>query len=470
MNTPSTFSYLPRHEAPFPKILIADDEASIRKVISLLLREQGYEVKAVSNGREAVEACIAFQPDVILLDQQMPLMTGVEALEEIKRIRPHQVIVFVTAFGSISLAVDAVKKGAYDFIEKPFDNDTLLLTVKRAIEHSRMKGEIRTLKSQIKRQNSSIIGDNSGLKQTMFQVRRVADTKTTVLIYGESGTGKELIARAVHDFSKRSDGPFVTVNCGAIPLPLMESELFGHEKGAFTDAKEARAGAFEQAHGGTLFLDEIGELHLNAQVKLLRALEEHKITRIGGKKSFSVDIRIVAATNRLLEEEVDKGSFRLDLFYRLNIFTISLPALRQRKEDIPLLVDYFISKHNQALDLSILNITQAAMEKIEAYDWPGNVRDLENAIQSAMILAPDNVIHSEHLPIRVRGYEQIEPVKQLDPETGILKEVNALAEKELILETLKKCHNNRTLTAEALHISRKTLFNKMKRYELGDGL
>ena len=450
------------------KILLADDEAAIRKVITLLLREQGYEVKAVGNGRDAVEALKTFQPDVILLDQQMPLLTGLETLEKIKRIRPNQVIVFVTAFGSISLAVDAVKKGAYDFIAKPFENDNLLLTVKRAIEHSRMKGEINALKSQIKQQYSSIIGENSGLKHIMSQVKRVAETNTTVLIHGESGTGKELIARAIHDYSKRSDGPFVTVNCGAIPLTLMESELFGHEKGAFTDAKEARAGAFEQSHEGTVFLDEIGELHPEAQVKLLRVLEEHKIKRIGGKKTISVDLRIVAATNRLLEEEVNKGRFRLDLFYRLNIFTISLPALRERKEDIPLLVDYFINKHNRSLDLSIRNISQAAMEKIMTYDWPGNVRDLENAIQSAMILAPDHAIQSEHLPIRIRGYEQVEPVKQLDPETGVLKEVNVQAEKDLILETLKKCNYNRTLTAESLHVSRKTLFNKMKRYGLGN--
>ena len=449
------------------KILIADDEANIRKVITLLMKEQGYEVKAVGNGREALDALLKFEPDVILLDQQMPVLTGVEALEEIKRIRPHQEVVLITAFGSISLAVDAVKKGAYDFIEKPFDNENLILTVNRAIEHSRMKGEIKTLKTQIKQNFSSIIGENSGLKYVVAQIRQVAKTQATVLIYGESGTGKELIAGAVHHHSHCSDGPFVVVNCGAIPLSLMESELFGHEKGAFTDAKESRAGAFEQAHGGTIFLDEIGELHLDAQVKLLRILEEKKIMRVGGKKAIPVDIRVVAATNRNLEEEVAKERFRLDLMYRLNVFTLYLPPLRERKEDIPLLVDHFINKHNTAFDLSIRSITQAAMEKIKAYNWPGNVRDLENAIQSAMILSSTDIIQVENLPVRVRGYEQVDPILHSDTETNPVKEVNIQAEKELIINTLAKCSYNRTLTAETLQISRKTLFNKMKRYGLG---
>lgn len=363
------------------KILIADDEARIRKVIALLLREEGYEVKAVENGQEVINLLPSFQPDVVLLDQQMPVMTGVETLEAIKKLRPNQVVIFVTAFGSVALAVDAVKKGAYDFIEKPFDNDNLVLKVNRAVEHCKLKGEIVTLKKQLNQNTIPIIGDNAGLKQIVAQVKRVAETNATVLIHGESGTGKELIARAVHNFSKRAEGPFIAVNCGAIPLSLMETELFGHEKGAFTDAKEAQPGTFERANGGTLFLDEIGELPMDAQVKLLRVLEEKKITRIGGKKIIPVDVRIVAATNRKLEEEVEKGNFRLDLLYRLNVFTVTIPPLRERKKDIPALVDFFIAKHNKALNLSIQSITQTAMERIQAYEWPGNVRDLENAIQ-----------------------------------------------------------------------------------------
>lgn len=307
------------------KILIADDEPRIRKIMTLLLMQEGYEVQSVTNGKEAVTEAAVFQPDVILLDQQMPVMTGMEALEKIQAIRPNQVVLLITAFGTISLAVDAVKKGAYDFIEKPFDNDDLLLKVKRAMEHSHLKGEIRQLKKRLGEGERPIIGSEGGLRTVMEQVNRVAMTEATVFIQGESGTGKELIARAVHVRSKRSEQPFVAINCGAIPLSLIENELFGHEKGAFTDAKEAQPGIFEQAEGGTLFLDEIGELPMDAQVKLLRVLEERKVTRIGGTRLIPVNVRIVAATNRHLEDEVKQGKFRLDLLYRLNVFTLELP-------------------------------------------------------------------------------------------------------------------------------------------------
>lgn len=448
------------------KIVVADDEPRIRKMICRLLMDEGYEVMPVENGREAVEALLSFQPDVILLDQQMPVMTGVEALEKIKQISPNQVVLFVTAFGSISLAVDAVKKGAYDFIEKPFDNDKLLLTVGRAVEHSRMKGEISNLKKSLGEKKSAVIGDNTGLKQVMTQVRRVAETNATVLIHGESGTGKELIARAVHDNSLRSQGPFVAINCGAIPLTLMESELFGHERGAFTDAKEAKAGTFERADGGTLFLDEVGELPLDAQVKLLRVLEERRITRIGGKKAIPVDVRIVAATNRNLDDEVKNGHFRLDLLYRLNVFTLILPPLRERKEDIPLLTNFFIRKYNRTLSLDVQSVSPEAISLLTSYDWPGNVRDLENAIQSSMILCTGGVIRPDHLPDRIKGYELAEAQTVSGSSGNSIREINAQMEKELIIEALKKHNFNRTLTAEALNISRKTLFNKMKRYGL----
>lgn len=443
------------------KIVVADDESHIRKMIARLLTDEGYDVLPVENGQKAVDALLSFHPDVILLDQQMPRLTGVEALEEIKRISPNQVVLFVSAFGSVALAVDAVKKGAYDFIEKPFDNDKLVLTVRRAAEHSRMKSELSTLKKTLDGKQNPVIGENTGLKQAMTRVRRVAETNATVLINGESGTGKELIARAIHQNSLRANAPFVAVNCGAIPLTLMESELFGHERGAFTDAKEAKAGTFEQANGGTLFLDEIGELPLDAQVKLLRVLEERKITRIRGKKAIPVDVRIIAATNRDLNDEVKEGRFRLDLLYRLNVFTIVIPPLRERKEDIPLLTNFFIRKHNRALSLDVQTVTPETLKLLCSYDWPGNVRDLENAVQSAMILCTDGVIRPELLPDRVKGYELTE-----QPVAVSIREVNAQTEKELIRETLRKHNYNRTLTSEALNISRKTLFNKMKRYGL----
>lgn len=447
------------------KVLIADDEPRIRKIMSLLLTQEGYEVKSVTNGKEAVTEAASFHPDVILLDQQMPVMTGMEALEKIQAARPNQVMILITAFGTISLAVDAVKKGAYDFIEKPFDNDDLLLKVKRAMEHSHLKGELRQLKKRLGEGERPIIGSEGGLCTVMEQVNRVAKTEATVFIHGESGTGKELIARAVHVRSRRSEQPFVAINCGAIPLTLIENELFGHEKGAFTDAKEAQPGIFEQAEGGTLFLDEIGELPMDAQVKLLRVLEERKVTRIGGTRLIPVNVRIVAATNRDLESEVKTGNFRLDLLYRLNVFTLELPPLRERKEDIPLLADFFIRKHNEVLNLSVKSITPAAMDRLCAYDWPGNIRDLENAIQSAMILCLDGVIDVQQLPARIKGYEQSDSSITLGDSNDI-REVNAQVEKELIQETLKKFGDNRTLTAEALNISRKTLFNKMKKYGL----
>ena len=449
------------------KILIADDEPGIRRMTGILLEDEGYEVKAVENGKEAVDAFFQFQPDLVLLDQQMPVMSGVEALEKIKSLNPDAIVVLVTAFGSISLAVDAVKKGAYDFIEKPFDNDKLMLTVNRVIEHSRMKKEITQLHKRLSGTRQTIVGKSFALKQLLAQINKAAKTDVTVLIYGESGTGKELIAKTLHENSARSEKPFVAINCGDIPFSLMESELFGHEKGAFTDAKEAHPGIFEQANGGTLFLDEIGELHAEGQVKLLRVLEERKVTRIGSKKAIPVDVRIVAATNRNLEEEVLKSRFRLDLFYRINVFTVQIPPLRERKEDIPLLIDFFIGKYSQLMNMEIRSISREAMDYIEAYEWPGNIRDLENAIQSAMILSPDGIIRPEQLPFRVKGYpHEVALTPAGMPENGI-KEVNAQVERELISEALKKNSYNRTLTASALNISRKTLFNKMRRYGLG---
>lgn len=452
------------------KILVADDEPAIRRMLAILLEEEGYEIKTVQNGNEAVAAFSLFHPDLVLLDQQMPVMTGVEALEKIKALDREQMVIFISAFGSISLAVDAVKKGAYDFIEKPFDNDKMILTVNRAMEHRRLKEEVTGLHQRLSAKQPVMVGASPALIQLLSQIHRVAQTEVTVLICGESGTGKELIARSLHEKSTRADKPFVAVNCGAIPFSLMESALFGHEKGAFTDAKESYIGIFEQAHGGTLFLDEVGELPMDAQVKLLRVLEERKITRIGSKKSIAIDVRIIAATNRNLEEEVLKNRFRLDLLYRLNVFMAHIPPLRERREDIPLLVDFFIHRYNQLLNLKIHSVSREAMDFIEAYGWPGNIRDLENAIQSAMIVSSNGIIGAEQLPARVRGHVQEKPtLEDKIVEKGI-KGVSAHVEREVIAEALKKNQYNRTITALSLNISRKTLFNKMKRYGLrGDG-
>ncbi|MDR1344722.1 MAG: sigma-54 dependent transcriptional regulator [Tannerellaceae bacterium] len=449
------------------RVLIADDEVKIRKVMTLLLKDEGYEVSAVADGMSAVAEAERFRPDVVLLDQQMPGMTGMEALRKIREKSPGTVVIIITAHGSISLAVNAIKDGAYDFIEKPFDNDNLLDIVGRALEYKSLSGKLSRLKNTSgEAPPVQIIGKSDKLRQVMAQVHKVASTSATVLILGESGSGKELIARSVHDLSPRSDRQLITINCGAIPLSLIESELFGHEKGAFTDAREMHKGSFEQADGGTLFLDEIGELPSEAQVKLLRALESRSITRVGGKKPVAIDVRIVAATNRNLEEKVRKGDFRLDLFYRLNVFTIQVPSLRERRDDIPQLANYFMDKYNRLLNMNVTGITQQAINKLMQYEWPGNIRDLENAVQSAVILSQNGVIDTGQLPMRINGYPHVSAELPDQTVSNVIKTTNSAIEKNIIMETLKRYSYNRTLTAEALHISRKTLFNKMRKYGL----
>jgi DNA-binding NtrC family response regulator len=453
-----------------PQILIVDDEEKIRKVLTRLLEDEDYRVKSVENGQKAIAILHSYKPDVVLMDQNMPGLNGIDTLETIKKKNPYLTVIIITAHGEVSLAVDAIKKGAYDYLEKPFDNDKLLLLIKRAIDHQRLTLEISDLKRKLAEQKSfdSIIGTNDKMKKLIEQAKSVADTDTTVLIQGESGVGKEIIANAIHQTSRRKDGPFVAVNCGAIPLSLIESELFGHEKGSFTDAKETKPGKFEQANGGTLFLDELGELPLDAQVKLLRVLEDKKITRVGGIKPFPVNVRILSATNKNLEERVQKGSFRLDLYYRLNIFPIQIPPLRERKEDIPLFIEYFINMFNSELGLNIKNISKEAVDQLINYNWPGNIRDLQNAIQSAMILCKEGIITREHLPLRIKGYPGLDGTKA-EFDSGLdenLKSINSKLEKGLIIEALNKCNYNRAETANLLKISRKTLFNKMKQHNL----
>jgi DNA-binding NtrC family response regulator len=452
------------------KILIVDDEKKIRIILEQILTDEGYEAASAESGEEGIALAKTFQPDLVLMDQNMPGMDGIETMTRMRGIRPDMTFIIITAYGSIKLAVEAIKKGAYDFISKPFDNDELIIVINRALEHNRLTEEVSNLKAQLREQYrfDTIIGVSPVMQRMFEQMRRVCETNATVLIQGESGTGKELVARAIHYNSKRKDMPMVSVNCGAIPENLIESEFFGHEKGAFTDAKERKIGKFEQADGGTLFLDEIGELTPEAQVKLLRVLEENAVIRVGGKEQIPVDVRIIAATNKNLKEAVDNDTFRLDLFYRLDIFTITVPPLRNRAEDIPLLTEYFIEKHNKQLGIDVKSISQGAIKLLTAYDWPGNVRNLENAVQSAMILAPNDVILEENLPLRMRGYPEVSNegcVEEMGLEQYI-KRLTVKFEKECIVSTMRKNDNNRTLTAEMLKISRKTLFNKMKEYKL----
>lgn len=451
------------------KILIVDDEMQIRTILTHLLKDEGYLIRSADNGYKAIQLFHEFRPDLILMDQKMPGLNGIDTMVKIKEQYPEQTIIIITAHGAISFAVDAIKKGAYDYLEKPFDNDKLLILIKRALEYKKISSELNRLKDSIHNKYAfeNIIGQSKGMNQVIEQVKCVCKTDATILLLGESGVGKEVIANAMHYNSERKDKPLIAINCGAIPAQLIESELFGHEKGAFTDAKEAKPGKFEQADGGTLFLDEMAELPLESQVKLLRILEEKKVTRVGGKKSIPINFRLISATNQDLEELIKQGKFRLDLFYRLNIFSIVIPPLRERKDDIPLLVDFFIRKFNEQLHLNIMTISQKAMECLIKFNWPGNIRDLENAIQSAAILSQGTSIREEHLPLRVRGYsslgESMDMKGSLDEK---VKKINTQVEKELILDALRSCNYNRTITAEYLKISRKTLFNKMKQYNI----
>ena len=378
-------------------------------------------------------------------------MNGLDTLQRIKKHYPDIVVVMVTAHGDVASAVETMKMGAYDYIEKPFDNDKMLLLLKRAGEHFLLQTEVLNLRSAVNKKFSfeQIVGNSPYLDKVLKRVSNVCETDASVLIMGESGTGKELIAKAIHFNSPRKNKPLITVNCGAIPLQLVESELFGHEKGAFTDAKELKIGKFEQAQGGTLFLDEIGELPLDAQVKLLRVLEDKKISRIGGKKEIEVDIRLISATNNNLFERVQNNTFRLDLFYRINIFVIQLPPLRERNEDIPLLTNHFIEKHNKLLRTNVTGCSKETLNILQTYTWPGNIRDLENAIQSALIVCKTGKILPEHLPARLDFQKE-------------------KTEKEVVIKALEQCKFNKTDTASSLGISRKTLFNKMKKYGLSE--
>ncbi len=452
-------------------IMLVDDEEKIRNILSRLLYNEGYKVLAVGNGRQALELYLSFSPDIMILDYKMPGMSGIELMIEIKKLNPNQAFLFLTAFGNVSLAVEAIKEGAYDFIEKPFDNERLLHTINKALENNELKTKIKILNKQLSEKNAfdNIVGNSIKIQQVLALVNKVAGTNATVLLTGESGVGKELVAKAIHNSSSRKNCKFIAVNCGAIPIHLMESEFFGYEKGAFTDAKESKPGLFELANGGTLFLDEVADLTLDSQVKLLRVLEERKVFRLGGKKTIPVDVRIVSATNGNIDEKVKDGSFRLDLLYRLNLFTIKIPPLRERKDDIPLLVDYFIAKHNKTLNLNISNISEDAIESLMDYNWPGNIRDLENAIQSAMILCNDGLITSAHIPARTKGYVKLSDSLEIFNNVQTIlgkKEISPELEKEIIIEALVKCKHNKSTTAEMLNISRKTLFNKMKKYNL----
>jgi len=451
------------------KILIIDDEESMRHMLSLILKKEGYQVYAAAGGREALDLLSSHSFDFILSDIIMPEMDGLELLQALKDRKVEATIIMMSAYGTINTAVEAMKRGAYDYISKPFRPDEVLMALRKAEERESLRQENIRLRQEVLREYSfgNIIGKSPRMLQIFALIKKVSDYKTSVLLVGESGTGKEMVARCLHYNSARSKGAFIAVNCGAIPETLLESELFGHEKGAFTDAKKEKRGSFEMAHEGTLFLDEVGELSPSAQVKLLRALQEGEIKRLGSERSISVDVRIIAATVKDLSKEVAAGKFREDLFYRLNVLQINLPPLRERKEDIPLLIEHFIQKYNARHKLSIEGISEEALASLLDYSWPGNVRELENIIERAMILSQGRRIMAENLPAEIKSPEQ-NRIKKLMEEEISIKKATRLLEEELIRKALQKTGGNRTQAAKILEISHPALLSKIKEYGIED--
>ena len=454
------------------RLLIVDDETDSRDALAELADRWGYEVQTASDGTEALRRAIEWHPDVILTDLVMPNMDGLWLLRALRAELPDCPVVLLTGRGTVQTAVQAIKEGAYDFIEKPLEISRLRVVLDRALEKKETMREVQLLRRRLAAlaPGTDMIGSGPAMQRVFELVKKVAPANASVVIAGESGTGKEVVARAIHSLSQRKDKPFVALNCGAIPPTLIESELFGYERGAFTGADQRRLGNFELAHGGTLFLDEVGELPIEMQGKFLRVLEERKVRRLGGKSEVEVDVRVLCATNRDLKEEIKRGRFREDLYFRLHVFTIQLPALKERREDVPLLVQHFIEKFNGETGKHVQGMTPGAMNVLQGYAWPGNIRELRNTVERAMILTDGDVIDEEHLPPDMR------PTR---PEAAVLRVPLGIqlreVEKEYILSSLQKNGGNKARTAEILGISEKTLYNKLNRYaaiardRVGDG-
>ncbi|MBN2194494.1 MAG: sigma-54-dependent Fis family transcriptional regulator [Polyangiaceae bacterium] len=451
------------------RVLVVDDEENLRVVLRTLLRRHGYEVETAASGEEALALVDAFGPDYVLTDVRMPRMGGLDLLATLRAKHNDATVIVMSAYGNLDLAIEAMKAGAYDYVQKPFKADEVVLALRKAEERESLRRENRALREEIRKENrfEDILAKSAQMQEVFRTIAKVADYKTTVLITGESGVGKELVARALHRRSARGGGRFVAVNCGAIPENLLESELFGHRKGAFTDAVQDRRGLFEEASGGSLFLDEIGELPLGLQVKLLRVLEDERIRRLGDARDIQVDVRIIAATHRDLANETKAGRFREDLFYRLNVLPIHVPPLRERREDIPLLVDHFVHRNNGRLGTAIRGLDAEARRLLYEYSWPGNVRELENTVERAMVLTEGDLVTAVDLPERVR--EARDPVQmQLASGELSVKKTSRIIEEILIRRALTKTKGNRTRAAELLEISHRALLYKLKDYQITD--
>ncbi len=453
------------------RVLIIDDEASIRSILSTLLTKNGYEVQVAESGESGLDIYAQFVPAVILLDLKMPGINGIQVMEVLdKRLNADCKTIIMTAHGEVRSAVEAMKKGAFDYIQKPFDNDELLAIISRAVEMVTLKRRVKQLEDQLEEayRFENIVGVSDKMKSTFTLMQKFAGTDGTVVVCGESGTGKELVVRAIHQASKRKSGPFVVVNCGAIPPSLIESEFFGHEAGSFTDAKELRIGKFESADGGALFLDEISELPLEAQVKLLRVIEEGTFSRVGSNEPIAVDVRVMAATNRDLATMVEEGRFREDLYWRLNVLSLNICPLRQRKEDIPLLVEHFLERYAMPLGVEQPGVSEKVLELLMAYEWPGNVRELQNCVYSAMTIASSPTIEPADLPRRIHSDSEPSEVASLISGRISLAEMaaqaTAKAEQDAINKALLETAGNREKAAELLGIGRKTLYRKLRQH------
>jgi two-component system nitrogen regulation response regulator NtrX len=442
-------------------ILVVDDEPSIVQILSGILQDEGFEVITAPDGETALTVVEAELPDLVLLDIALPGLDGLEVLQQLKEHQPQLPVIMVSAYGNVENAVKATRLGAYDFIEKPPHADKIVLTVRNALEMTRLAEENLQLRRRAV-PAEEIIGQSQVMQQLREQVRVVAPTNAWVLITGENGTGKELVARAVHRFSKRAGKPFVEVNCAAIPEELIESELFGHEKGAFTGATAKRRGKFDQAHEGTLFLDEIADMSLKTQAKVLRILQEQRFERVGGSRPIQVDVRVVAATNKNLEELISRGQFREDLYYRINVIPIAVPSLKERAEDIPLLIEYFLKEFARENHSSPKIMTPEAVEVLRRQSWPGNVRELKNFVHRLAILTPGRVIDLVNLPGNLQPERPGTELDQTFLQMNSFKEARNLFEKEFIRRKLAEYHGNVSLTAESIGLERSHLYKKMR--------
>ncbi len=448
-------------------ILVIDDKDSMREMLKASLAADGYDVETAETGDVGVARSKEKHFDVILTDLRMPDISGMDVLSQVRQVDPDSAVIVMTAYGTIETAVEAMKKGAFDFLQKPFDTGHLRMIVERALENQRLVAENNLLREELAESLgfTDIIGTSEKMIEVMRLVQKVASSDTTILLTGESGTGKELFARAIHSLSSRKTKPYITINCAAIPGELLENELFGSEKGAFTSSHARKMGKFEIASGGTIFLDEIGDLEFSLQAKLLRVLQEQTFERLGGTKPIKVDVRIITATNMNLQEAIAKKRFREDLFYRLSVFPIHIPPLRERREDIVPLASYFINKYWRQMKKGEKTLSREALQILERYHWPGNVRELENTVERAIILAEGKKIKPEHLAIRLSTSEDV----RLREGAG-LKEVGQMAqmqaERAMIIRVLNQTRGNKRKTADILQIDYTTLFEKIKKYEI----